>query len=125
MFSLSDNNSDRVLVPRMFLRVVADKSCCLAVVIDIADCCQRLSDVVVDHSIHRHGDRVLCQHLLRWNIKADSPHVHDPTLVNTGDDEEQARSNCSTLLNPSKSEDDSPLILLNNPDAEEDGDWEG
>ena len=29
------------------------------------------------------------------------------------------------LLNPSKSEDDSPLILLYNPDAEEDGDWEG
>ena len=70
---------------------------CLAVVIDIADCCQRLSDVIVDHSVHRHGDRVLGQHLLRWNIKADSPHVHDPTLVNARDDEEQARSNCSTL----------------------------
>ena len=26
MFSLSDNNSDRVLVPRMFLRVVADNN---------------------------------------------------------------------------------------------------
>ena len=62
--------------------------CCLAVVTDIAHGSQGLSDVVVDHSIHRHSHGVLGQHLLWRNIETDGSHVNDTTLINTRDDEE-------------------------------------
>ena len=68
--------------------------------------------LIIDHSIHGHSDAVLGKNLLRRNIKADSPEVHHLYGVHAGDDEEQARTNCSSSLHPAKAEDHGSLVLL-------------
>ena len=45
-----------------------------------------------------HSDRVFGQNLLRGDIKSDGPQIDNFDFINAGDDEEQARTNRSSLF---------------------------
>ena len=44
------------------------------------------------------SDGVFGEDLLWWHVESDGPEVDHLDLVNAGDDEEQARTNCPSLL---------------------------
>jgi len=67
----------------------------------------------------------LGEYFLWRNVKRDSPKVHHLAVINAGDDEEEAGTHCSALLDSPKAENNCPFVFLNNFDAEEHGDGEG
>merc|ERR1719510_2637093 len=97
----------------------------IGVVFNLTNSIHRVADVVVNNSVNLHSHRVLGQDLLRGDIKGDGPQVDNLDFINAGDDEEQARTNSSPLLQSSKPEDNGSLVLRDDPDAEEDGNGEG
>ena len=58
-------------------------------------------------------------YLLGWDIKSLSPHINLFINIHTGNDKEDSRTSCSTRQESAKSENDCPLVLLNNFDNKE------
>ena len=57
-----------------------------------------VGDSVVDHGVHGDGDGVPGEHLLGRHVEADGAEVHLLVGVDTGDDEEDARSLAQALF---------------------------
>lgn len=72
----------------------------LGVVGDVADGGHGVADLVVHDRVHRHGDAVFGQDLLRWHVEGDCPQVDHHDVVHAGVDEEEAWPHSPTLLDP-------------------------
>ena len=71
-----------------------------------------IADPVVDHRVHGDRHAVLGENLLGDNIEDLGPQVDGGQFVNAGQDEVKTRGPRLAVLDPSQSEDDRPLVLL-------------
>ena len=56
---------------------------------------------------------VLSQDFLGWDVDGNSPQIHGGDGVHAGNDEEKAWADGTPLLDPTKTENDSSLVFLN------------
>ena len=72
-----------------------------------------------------HSDAVLGEDLLGWDVEGDGPEVDGLDGVQAGQDEEEAGTDSSALLDLPQPEYDGPLVLLDLLHGHEQGEGEG
>lgn len=72
----------------------------------------RVEHPIVDDGVHGDCDRVPGENLLGRDVKADCPQVNLLVVINAGEDKKYSRAFCSTISQPSETENNGSFILL-------------